>query len=268
MKTKNSSEKYLNFLLAISQRQRGFRDIRKIISKFRISMSIQKILNDKVLIVKDDNGIWKWTGRTPDLKMAEQILNAVNVYVKSGHQEPLQKQNSQEQEDKIIKRKKKDSSKTEDRYLKVLQEVSKRKRGAKSLNRMFDKFKISRAIATAVHRMNLVENKNGVWKWIGGEPDSLMAGMVLHEVNKSIQESAAKSIAKKNKPKSIKTFFKSRGLKVDKVIVHKYVPASNGNGNGKDVLDLAKLRAERSELQNRISKINSILEVVDAFQEN
>lgn len=81
MKTKNSTEKYLNFLLAISQRQRGFRDIRKIIAKFRISMSVQKILSDKLFVVKDDNGIWKWTGRIPDLKMAEQIKSEVNSYV-------------------------------------------------------------------------------------------------------------------------------------------------------------------------------------------
>lgn len=392
MKTKNSTEKYLNFLFAISQRKRGFRDIRKIIAKFRISMSVQKILSDKLFVVKDDNGIWKWTGRTPELKMAEQIKSEVNSYVNKTSSKvkeaelikedkkmdllfPKYKEQKKEskkekepnkteekylnfliafhqrergvrnldkffrkfkisnairialQEKNLLKqnpngtwiytgakpdsllageilhgvnqtihkhkhaaktdsshpkktRENKKALSTEDKYLKILQEISQRKRGEKSLHKMFDKFKVSRAISTVVHHKNLVEKKNGVWKWIGGEPDSLMAGMVLYEVNRSIQASAAKSITKKkslgeHKPKSLKKLFKSQGLNVDKVIVHKYVPASNGNGNGKDVLDLSELRKERTALQNgiskinsRISKINSILEVVDAFQEN
>lgn len=76
---------------------------------------------------------------------------------------------------------------SEEKYLEVLEHLANRKRGFPSIHKFLAKHRVSISVGTILHRLNLIEKKNGTWKWIGQKPDSLLAGKILFEVNKYIK---------------------------------------------------------------------------------
>lgn len=143
------------------------------------------------------------------------------------------------------------STNTEEKYLNFLSDLASRQRGFTSMGKLLKKNHMATGVATVLGKKNLIKWEGSSYKWNGPTPNSMLAREVLNDVNRSIR---------------------------------KYITPSNGNGNGKggndkpnghkassttsvkDVLNIADLRAEKSRLESRIEKINSLLEVVDSFQ--
>lgn len=94
MKNKSTEERYLNFMTNLSNRQRGFRSINKLIAKFHLSKAIAPALVKKRLL-KNINGVWKWTGATPGPLMAMDVLRAVNSSIQKNSSAAKMKMNGQ-----------------------------------------------------------------------------------------------------------------------------------------------------------------------------
>ena len=78
---KTTTERYLDFLTHLSKRERGFRGLNPILQKHRLSVGLGKVLKSKNLI-ENNNGVWKWTGGSPSLVTAQNILNTVNSNIR------------------------------------------------------------------------------------------------------------------------------------------------------------------------------------------
>lgn len=95
-------------------------------------------------------------------------------------------------------------SNTIDKYLKLLETLSKRKR-IKNMTTVLKKLKISRAAGKTMRDLGYVSekvsngNKPGSYKWIGGTPNQLMAEAMLDSMNAVISE-----YAKNKKTTSVK----------------------------------------------------------------
>lgn len=285
MRNKSTEEKYLNVLQAISQRQRGFRDIRQFLSKFKVSVSMQQVLTKKNLVVKDDNGIWKWSSKMPDMKMANEVLNAVNSGIRNSNNSAKKrnieakdifspgnrlsngKSITQSKISKImnttISAKQTKRQKAEEKYLNFLNFLYTRNRGFASFSKIIKNHKMCSSISGVLKLNGLMEKQNdGMWRWIGKTPDIAMASAILDEINQSIlmcidkkNDSKKKNNGFiKNNKKSLKNIL---GVK-PKVVVHKYVPRTSNN-----VLNLEDLRNEREKLQARINTIDNVLITID-----
>lgn len=265
MKKKNTEEKYLNVLKAISERQRGFRDFRNILTKFKVSVSMQKVLTEKNLIVKDDNGIWKWSSKMPDSAMAAKVLNAVNRGIRNANKSVNKSETKIETKSETMSQRQNQKQATAEKYLNFLTYISGRKRGFKSFGKIIAKFKICSTVGTVLKKRNVMQREFGVWKWTGKKPDMEMAEQILADINQGIM----KCIDRKNKkefptlnkkmiPRLKRIMNNAESAAKPKVVMHKYVIKKSD-----DVLNLAGLRTERSQLQERINAIDNLLITVD-----
>lgn len=233
MKNQKTEQRYLKLLKHLSQRKRGVTDIRKVISFFGVSVAAQKSLSDKDLIVKDDKGVWKWTGKSPDMTMASDVLYAVNRSIRKTA---------------IPRERTPKNQPTDEKYLNFLTYLYNRKRGFKSFHKVVVKFNMCNNILAVLKKLNLVEKQNGSYQWVGTSPDMSMAKQVLQNVNASITKYVGK------KP--------SRTTKIN---FNNNASGYKFNKNSEDILDIPALKAEKDKLQGRINKINTLLEVVEAF---
>lgn len=81
MKNNSTTDRYLNFLSSLSERQRGFSSLGKVIAKSRVSSILGSVLKKKSL-VQNTGGVWKWNGPKPDSHMATSLVNEVNQTIK------------------------------------------------------------------------------------------------------------------------------------------------------------------------------------------
>lgn len=254
MKNQTTQEKYLNVLNEISQRKRGFTDIRSIFSKFKVSVAMQKALTEKNLIVRDDLGIWRWTGKMPDAAMANSVLNTVNRGIRNANRE----NETSSDETHEIKGKKQS---TEEKYLNFLTVLYSRERGFRSFAKMIKKYKMCSSISSVLKKVGVVQNELGVWNWIGKKPDMNMAKLILRDVNQSIVD----SVNSKNKNTGrMKGILNNPENQIRSEAKEKVKVAKKSN----DILSLSELRAEKTTLQNRIAKIDSLLESIENFHNN
>lgn len=81
MKNNSTTDRYLNFLSSLSERQRGFPSLGKVLAKNRVSSILGAVLKKKSL-VQNNGGMWKWNGPKPDSHMATSLVNEVNQTIK------------------------------------------------------------------------------------------------------------------------------------------------------------------------------------------
>lgn len=83
MKTQQSaSERYFEFLKSVSQRQRGFTNIGKLLSKSRLCSALGQVLREEKLMERKPDGVWQWIGKTPTPEMASKLVTSVNDSIK------------------------------------------------------------------------------------------------------------------------------------------------------------------------------------------
>lgn len=81
MKKESTTDRYLNFLSNLAGRQRGFPSLNKVVAKNRISSHAVTVLKNRNLMAQKNNGIWKWSGPTPNPQMATAVVNEVNSII-------------------------------------------------------------------------------------------------------------------------------------------------------------------------------------------
>lgn len=76
-KNQSTESRYYEFLSSLNGRQRGFAGLSKMVRKARLCSYVGPILRDQGL-VKETNGIYKWTGPVPTPAMAAKLVKDVN----------------------------------------------------------------------------------------------------------------------------------------------------------------------------------------------
>lgn len=144
------------------------------------------------------------------------------------------------------------STDTAQKYFDFMSTLSQRQRGFTSVGKLLKKNHMSAALGTVLQKRNLLKWKGEAYKWNGPTPSIEMAKEILTELNNNLRKYAQPTNGH-HKAASAQV--------VKRAYVRKAVPQASST----DMLNISELRAEKSRLEGRIQKINSLLEVVDSF---
>lgn len=135
---------------------------------------------------------------------------------------------------------------TTERYLAFMQSIQNRKRGFRSITKLISKNRLGMALGTVLNQEELIKRgDNGIYTWSGPKPTIEMASMLAKSVNDSI---------KKYAPIEKESNKKINAIQSKKV------------SHSSDILDLSKLRKEKSQLLSRVEKIDAVLKVAAEMQ--
>ena len=147
---------------------------------------------------------------------------------------------------------------TEQKYFNFLSTLASRQRGFTSINKVVHKNRLSSHAVTVLKNRSLVSKNNGTWKWTGPSPDRNMASAVVGEVNSIITGYVNRQKAAKQQKRTTAkhTMPTTNGMQAPRA------PKACCN----DTLSISSLKNEKEKLMARIAKIDTVISVVDEFQ--
>lgn len=184
----------------------------------------------------------------------------------------------------------KTSNTTEQKYLDFLLYLYNRERGFNSMSKLLRKNKLSSAVGTILRNLKLVEKKNGITHWKGVKPTLEMAGNVLNQANNYTYNHHIGRIHKRKYPKKnvemnlpvISTNYTAKSVRVPyrkekttlqtavKVFKEEWKNEKNiphyGYKRNTGVINVHALKIEREKLLTRLSKIDTLLKLVNEFE--
>jgi len=132
--------------------------------------------------------------------------------------------------------------KTVDNYLALLMALSARKQRINSVSKQLSKFRVSRGAGKQLREMGLIEElPTGGFKWIGGKPTEDVAREMVTRINAEVLNSINNSKGHRENPGR-------QQHNLAGMTIHS-VPTSL----------IQKLRKERDEHADRITKIDAVL---------
>lgn len=259
-----TAKKYLNFLIYLSKRERGFTSFSKVLARHKIGASVGTVIKEMGLI-KKQNGYYVWMSGTPTIELAYKIISENTYYIHGKHPKLKKITNPISEKQKVSTEEKstrKTSSSAFERYDKLLNHLYDRQRSYRSLNKILTKFKVGMPVGIVLKDNKLVEKKDGKYKWIGKRPSVELVNKIIAEANdysmglyvkdkkgKKIAQLHLEKIEDKNFHKKVRPYSeggneieKEHSLKNDFIWT---LAGEQGKGKTKSTLNIAKEWAKK-----------------------